>query len=127
MQFHIPSVVQAVPAAIADPEPVVPVLAGTGAEATGVEAAGAAGDAAGLEATTAGAEVGWAGADETGTVAKTPPDRAVLVATGADGAWVAAFVVAGAAAGAEDPPDPPPATTAPQLAPVGFARAEEVA
>jgi hypothetical protein len=58
-----------------------------------------------------------------GIVAKTPPDRAVLVATGADETWVAAFVVAGAAAAAEDPP---PATAA-QPVPVGFARAEEVA
>lgn len=32
MQFHIPSVVQAVPAAMADPVPVVPVLAGDAAE-----------------------------------------------------------------------------------------------
>ena len=50
MQFHIPSVVQA--PVIADPEPVVPVLAGAGAEVVG-----ATGDAAGVEATTAGAEV----------------------------------------------------------------------
>jgi len=50
MQFHIPSVVQTVPAAIADPEPVVPVLSGVEADATGVEAA--AGEASGLEAAT---------------------------------------------------------------------------
>jgi len=62
MQFHIPSVVHAVPAAIADPEPVVPVLAGVEADDAGVEAIcdGAASDAAGLEAeetTGTGAEV----------------------------------------------------------------------
>ncbi len=69
MQFHIPSVVQAVPAVIAEPEPVVPVLAGVDADATGVLGAApagldaATGEAAGVEAaallgaTTAGAEV----------------------------------------------------------------------
>ena len=58
MQFHSPSGVQAVPAAIAAPEPVVPVLAGAGADATGVDAAeGAAWAAAEVEAETAGAEV----------------------------------------------------------------------
>lgn len=52
--------VHAVPAAIADPDPVVPVLAGVEADATGVDAAeGAACDAMELEAATdaAGAEV----------------------------------------------------------------------
>ena len=44
-----------------------------------------------------------------GIVANTPPERAVFVATGADEAWVAAFVVAGAAA---DAAGAPVATTA---------------
>jgi len=63
MQFHIPSVVQAFPAVIAEPEPVVPVLAGVDADATGVLDA-ATGEATGVEAaallgaTTEGAEVG---------------------------------------------------------------------
>jgi hypothetical protein len=63
MQFHIPSVVQAVPAVIAEPEPVVPVLAGVEAEEAGVEAAAGAGELAGCEAAaldvgiTAGADV----------------------------------------------------------------------
>lgn len=51
MQFHIPSVVQAVPAVIAEPEPVVPVLAGLDPDATGVLET-ATGEATGLEAAT---------------------------------------------------------------------------
>jgi hypothetical protein len=105
MQFHIPSVVQAVPAAIADPEPVVPVLAGAGADAAGVEAAGATGDAAGLDA-----EVARVAAEEVAIVAKTPPGGAVLVATGAGEAGVAGAagdappVAAGAPVAATAPP-----------------------
>jgi hypothetical protein len=53
MQFHIPSVVHA--PVNADPDPVVPVLAGAGVDVTG-DSVGC--DTAGLEATTAGAEVG---------------------------------------------------------------------
>jgi hypothetical protein len=108
MQFHIPSVVQAVPAAIADPEPVVPVLAGAGAgaDAAGVEAAGAAGDAAGLDA-----EVARVAADEVAIVTNTPPGGAVLEATGAGEAEVAGGVVAGAAGDA-----PPVAAGAPVAA-----------
>lgn len=76
MQFHIPSVVQAVPAAIALPAPAVPVLAGL---ATGVTEL-AATEAAGLEATT-----GLAVTDEAET------DAAVVVAgTGSTVAVVAA-------------------------------------
>ena len=60
MQFHIPSVVQTVPAVIAEPEPVVPVLAGVDADCTGVLDA-TIGEAAGVEACvllgTTGAEV----------------------------------------------------------------------
>jgi hypothetical protein len=107
MQFHIPSVVQAVPAAIADPEPVVPVLAGAGA--AGVEAAGATGatgDAAGLDAE----EVARVATDEVAIVAKTPAGGAELVATGAGEAGVAGAagdappVAAGAPVAATAPP-----------------------
>ena len=55
MQFHMPSVVQAVPAAIAVPEPEVPVLAGVDAELAEVAATGAAELAATDDAT--GADV----------------------------------------------------------------------
>jgi len=124
MQFHIPSVVQAVPAAIALPVPVVPVLAGlaTGAaelaatEATGLEAT--TGLAATEEAATgaAVAEV-WVPADEA-TVAKTPPETA-----GADEAATGAEVATDAAEVAPVP-DPPvvaaaPATVLPHDDPVG--------
>jgi hypothetical protein len=130
MQFHIPSVVHAVPAAIAEPEPVVPVLAGVEAGETGVEATGAgelAGcDAAALDGEMTGAEVASVPVDEVGIVAKTPPERAVFVPTGAGEACVGAGVVAGGAA-AEDPelaragedPVAAGAFTAPQDGPFG--------
>jgi hypothetical protein len=76
IQFHIPSVVQAVPAVKAPAVEVVPVLAGVDAEATGVEATGATDEALGEEDTTgAGAEVAT-GVFEVATVAKTPPETA---------------------------------------------------
>jgi hypothetical protein len=53
--------VQAVPAVIAEPEPVVPVLAGVDADETGVEAT-AAGELAGCDAAALEAEI-TAGAD----------------------------------------------------------------
>lgn len=123
MQFHIPSVVHAVPAVIAEPEPVVPVLAGVEAE-TGVEATGAGEptgcDATALDGETTGAEVGFVPVDEVGIVAKTPPERPVFVPTGAGEACVGTGVVAGGAA-AEDPEDPVAAGafTAPQDGPFG--------
>jgi len=111
MQFHIPSVVHAVPAAIADPVPVVPVLAGVAADATGVDAAaGAAGDAMGLEAATdaAGAEVASDPVEELAMVAKTPPGTPVPELAGADEAWVAAGVELAPAAAATDAPQDGP-------------------
>jgi hypothetical protein len=134
MQFHIPSVVHAVPAVIADPEPVVPVLAGVEAGETGVEATGA-GEPAGCDATaldgeTTGTEVASVPVDEVGIVAKTPPERAVFVPTGAGEACVGAGVVAGGAAAEGADPDVPVAATATAAAhpdPVGVFRAEEVA
>lgn len=132
MQFHSPSVVQAVPAVMAEPVPVVPVLpvlAAVDEDATGVEAmALEATEATGVEEA-AGAEVAWEAAPEdAGTVAKTPP-----VAAGDEEAATAAEVVAFEAAAdvAEDPEpavaDAPPETAAPQPVPVGVARAVEVA
>ena len=92
MQFHIPSVVHAVPAVIAEPEPVVPVLAGVEAGETGVEATGAGeptgGDATALDGEMTGAEVASVPVDEVGIVAKTPPERPVFVPTGAGEACV---------------------------------------
>lgn len=104
MQFHSPSVVQAVPAVIAEPVPVVPVLAGVG------EAAGA--------------EVALDAPADDAIVAKTPP-----VAAGDEDATTAAGVVVLDAAALEAPPvaieAPPVATTAaPQDGPVGVAVAE---
>ncbi len=81
MQFHCPSVVQAVPAAIAVPVPAVPVLAGLDDEAiteaaaldTG-EARGAADDTTGaLEDTTGTAEVALLDPADVVTVTNTPP------------------------------------------------------
>lgn len=117
MQFHIPSVLQALPATSAVPDPDDPVdvpelAAGDADEATGL-ATGAALDACVGAADATGAEVAWLAAD-VGTVAKTPPG------TLAD--EVAAFWVAvGEEAAAEDAP--PVATgvapVAPQDGPVG--------
>ncbi len=89
MQFHIPSVVHGVPAAIADPEPA------TGAGAG--EAIGVGFEATALEAATGGggATVAWLGA-EVATVTNTPPDG-----TGAD-------VGTGATEFAGGLPDPDP-------------------
>jgi len=120
MQFHIPSVVHAVPAAVADPDPVVPVLAGGEADATGVDAAGgAACDAMGLEAAAdaTGAEVACDPDEGLATVAKTPPGRPVPEAAGADEAWGAAG--AELAPAPDDPVAAGAATTAPQDGPVG--------
>ncbi len=134
MQFHIPSVVHAVPAVIAEPEPVVPVLAGVAAGETGVDATGAgeaAGcDAAALDGETTGAEVACGPVDEVGIVAKTPPERAVFVPTGAGEAFAGGGVVAGAAAAGDPDADVPLGATATAAAhpdPVGVLRAEEVA
>lgn len=120
MQFHIPSVVQAVPAAIALPVPVVPVLAGLAAgaaelAATGLEAT--TGLAAAEDATTGAAVAGVCVPAEEATVAKTPPETA-----GADDA--AGAEVATEAAEVAPVPDPPvvaaaPATVLPHDDPVG--------
>jgi len=91
-QFHSPSVVQAVPAAMAEPDPLVPVLvpvlAGVDEVATGVEATGTL-DSTGLEAAAAletVANVALVAEEATGeavaktaeldgeTVMKTPPE-----------------------------------------------------
>lgn len=131
MQFHIPSVVQALPAACTVPEPVVPVDvpelgAGEAEEATGLATGATLGaDATGAADTTgsAGATGAWVAslAADVGTVAKTPP-----------GIPPAAVVGLGEAA-AEVAPDPDPAvavgfpaTADPQL-PVGACKALEVA
>jgi len=132
MQFHIPSVVHAVPAVIAEPEPVVPVLAGVAAGETGVDATGAGEpascDAAALDGETTGAEVACVPVDEVGIVAKTPPEKAVFVPTGADEACVGAGVVAAAAGDPDaDVPVAATATAAAHPDPVGVLRAEEVA
>lgn len=122
MQFHSPSVVQAVPAAMAEPVPVVPellplpVLAGAAEDATGVEATTLeATDATGVEEAN-GAEVAW----DDGTVAKTPPEigAAEEVATAAE------VVALEAAAEVAEDPDPAvavalPETAFPHPAPVG--------
>lgn len=97
MQFHSPSVVQAVPAVIAEPVPVVPVLAGVG------EAAGA--------------EVALDAPADDAIVAKTPP-----VAAGDEDATTAAGVVVLDAVAIEAPPVA--TTAAPQDGPVGVAVAE---
>ena len=104
MQFQSPSDVQAVPAVIADPEPVVPELAGAGDDATGDDAptdgvdAAAGADAGELGAEATGVEAAWE-ADEPGVVPKnTPPGTLVLVAIGAD--VVVALLPAGAAVAA---------------------------
>jgi len=109
----MPSVVQAVPAAIALPVPVVPVLAGAPALAA-TEAAGL-GATTGLAAT-GGAATGAAVAElgvtaDEATVAKTPPESA-----GADVATDAAEVSRGAAG---PPVGAAPALVLPQLAPTG--------
>lgn len=134
MQFHSPSVVQAVPAAMAEPAPVVPVLpvlAAVDEDATGVEAlALETADATGVEEAT-GAEVALDAPADDATVAKTPP-----VATGDEEATTAAEVALEAAAvvaldaAAEVAPAvavAPPETALPQPVPVGVARAAEVA
>jgi len=84
MQFHIPSVVQAVPAAIAEPVPVVPVAAGVAGEAIvgATDAFGtdvAAGADVAIGATVVAAVVVGLAAAEVATVAKTPPDSATAV------------------------------------------------
>jgi hypothetical protein len=121
MQFHIPSVVQAVPAAIADPEPVVPVLAGVDADEAWD---GAALEATGLAAEGAGA---WEAAE---AVAKTPPGGDNADAAGADEAT--GDEATGADVGADEAPvvapDPEPpvgAAAFPQDEPVGAAAAVE--
>lgn len=110
MQFHVPSVVHAVPAAIADPVPVVPVLAGVDAE----EAfeAGAL-DATGL------AEVADALAADVATVAKTPPETGFEEATPAADEALGAEVAADEAAVVAPDPELPVAVAPPQ--PVGGA------
>lgn len=112
MQFQSPSGVQALPAVIAEPEPVVPllvpVLAELEADATGVEATDATGDleAAALETgatLTCAAEeatelVAAAGEFEDGdTVMNTPPETDAAEDVGA-------FVVAGEEAAALEAP-----------------------
>jgi len=119
MQFHSPSVVQAVPAVMAEPVPVVPVLvpvlAAVDEDATGVEATTTleAADATGVDEATA-TEV----ADEA-TVAKTPPEteaEAEEATLAAEVAWEATTELA---------PDEPPVAEA--QVPVGVARALDVA
>lgn len=91
MQFHIPSVVQAVPAAIAVPVPVVPVPVLTGAADETTE--GVADDATtGLAGDATEVEVACGAADDE-IEAKTPPDTA-----GAAVAWELDEAVAAAAA-----------------------------
>lgn len=126
MQFHSPSVVQVVPAAMAEPVPVVPVLpvlAAVDEDATGVEArALETADATGVDEAT-GAEVAMEAPAEDATVAKTPP-----VAAGDEEATTAAEVATDAAAEvAPAVADAPPETAFPQPVPVGVARAVEVA
>jgi len=137
MQFHMPSVAQALPATSAVPEPVVPVDvpelgAGEAEEATGLatgatlgadEATGAA-DTAGTEDTAAAEEATGTrvvGLATGATVAKTPP-----------GIPAADVLVGFAEAAGEVAPDPEPAvvvgfpaTADPQL-PVGAWRALDV-
>ena len=93
MQFHIPSVVQA--PVSAEPEPVVPVLAGAEAEAAALEAGCVAAALADpetvpVEGAAAVAEVAWLPPPAVGVVMKTPPEGAVFVPTTADDDWVAA-------------------------------------
>jgi len=112
MQFHSPSVVQAVPAAIAAPVPVVP---------DDAELAGA--------AEVAVAAVVAAGLPDAATVAKTPPERAeVGEAAGATEVAEVTPEVAYVAAGPEPPAvAEPPETAAAQAEPVGVDSADEVA
>lgn len=128
MQFHIPSVVQALPATSADPEPVVPVDvpelgAGEAEEATGLATGAALGidDATGA-ADTAGAEDTAAAEEATGTsvvglatgatVAKTPPG---IPAADVD-FWVALGEEAAAEVAVEPVPDPEPDPEPPEAA-----------
>jgi len=139
IQFHIPSVVQAVPAAMAEPDPLVPVLvpvlAGVEEDATGVEAIDATGAALETGATVAivadeatGEAAAVADAAEDGaTVTKTPPEAAGDEArTALEVTWEpACCAVDEPAAGPADAEAP--ATAFPQELPVGVARADEVA
>jgi hypothetical protein len=128
MQFHIPSVAQAVPAAIAEPEPVVPVLAGVEADDTGVDATCVGAAALAGEETETGADVGRVPVEEVGIVTNTPPEGAELVPTDAGGDWVAAWVADGVLTALTEDPEPAlAATAAPHADPVGVDRAEEVA
>jgi len=127
----MPSVVHAVPAAIALPDPEVPDVEGletielAAGEAAAGEAAGT--DEAAAEASGAAADAAGCSLAKGATVAKTPPREAaaaeVCATAGAEVAAGAAEVAAGAAplvAAA-------PATTAPHEAPVGAVRALLVA
>jgi len=114
MQFHIPSVEQAVPAAIAEPAPVVPVLAGVDA-GEAFDAAALVTSVVGLADATreeTGAEVGADSvACEGGTVAKTPPGGDTFEDAEAMGAEVA---IAAGALGA------PPLAAVPAGQPLGI-------
>lgn len=136
MQFHSPSVVQAVPAAKAEPEPLVPVLlpvlAGVEEDATTVEATDLTGElAAALEtgatervvADEATEEVARAGELEVGdTVMKTPPETDAVDA----GATEVLAEDPAAELTAEAGPAVPdaPTTAFPQAVPVGAAVAD---
>jgi hypothetical protein len=106
MQFHIPSVVHAVPATIADPVPTVLVLAGAADEATGVTLETTALDVRMVDAT--GAEVAFPVDADVATVTKTPPWLADALAF-ADVALEAAAEVTAVVLD----PDPEPADAAP--------------
>lgn len=132
MQFHIPSVVHAVPTAISVPEPVVPVDAGVPAEVV-LLAAGlvdTTGTETGLDADATGADVAEA-LPVVGTVAKTPPGRvdaeAFPVDFGAEAEAVAGAVVLGAE---EAPPvavaTDPPVAPEPAVQPVGAFKSDVV-
>ena len=111
MQFHIPSVVHAVPATIADPELTVPVPTGAVDEATGEALEATAEEATGAWETT-GAEVATAAGDVP-TVTKTPPWLA--------GATETEVAKVEAALEADTTADAVATTAAPQLEPLGAA------